>query len=146
MISSFVFFWCPFATFSLRHFPLANSEDAVKNHFGFAGKLHCVYKMYLSSERLLIRIAFMCNFVHYILGDLFLFSHIVCQPSIQFQGSLFVHATDLRDSSTLSPSSRNNPIDICLISINFLTRELTFLAQSFVFRDRQKETTAIASI
>ena len=61
-------------------------------------------------------------------------------------GQLFVRATDLRDRSTVSMSSRNNPIDICLISTNFLNSELTFLAQSFVFRDRQRETTAIASI
>ena len=95
----------------------------------------------------------MCNFVRFILGDSFLFSRVVQSMSViplilkeYSDGQLFVHATDLRDRSTVSLSSRNNPIDICLVTTNFVNSKLTFLAQSFVFRDRQKETTAIASI
>ena len=135
--------------FSLPHVSLAKSEDAIKDPFGFAGKLHCAYKMYISPVRLLIRIAFMCNFVGFILGDSFLFSRVVCQPSIRLQRSLQM-AGFLSMQRTYAIVRRCHrvqeipPSDICLISTNFLTRELTFLAQSFVFRDRQKETASIS--
>ena len=142
-------FWCPFATFSLRHFSLAKSVDAVKNWLCWKVAL-CLQNVFIfwktpntSSILVQLRTFHLRRLVLDFSCCMSVISLIWKESS---DGQLFVHATNLGDSSTVPLSWRNNPIDICLILTNFLNGELTFLAQSFVIRDQQKDTTAIASI